>query len=225
MVSGKLTVVNFVFANALAPILVTVVGRFRSVIAVPSNALAPILVTFVGTKLKSVMEVQPLNIESGISVISLGNVMFDWVRFVQFWSKPVPSVVEVDAILTEVMLEHPLNAVFPTLVTVAGIVKSVKALEQVEKAEVPIVVTPDGIVKFSKLEQPEKQESVISVTPLGIFIVASVEQFMKACFPMLVIVSGREIDVRAEQRVNEPGSTVVSCELAPIFTVASLVQP
>ena len=67
---------------------------------------------------------------------------------------------------------QPEKAELPILVTPSGIVTEVKPV-QPEKAELPILVTPSGIVTEVKPVQPEKAELPILVTDSGMVIEVS----------------------------------------------------
>ena len=63
--------------------------------------------------------------------------------------------------------DNPLNNPLGIFSTVEGVDNEVK-LEQPEKAEPPIEITPSGIINEVKLEQPEKAPWPMEVAPSGI---------------------------------------------------------
>ena len=65
-----------------------------------------------------------------------------------------------------------------------------RKLLQSSNAELPILVTPSGIVMLVKLLQPEKALYPMDVTPSGIVILVKPLQSSNAELPILVTLSG-----------------------------------
>jgi len=160
--------------NALAPIVVTLLGIVKAVNPVqPLKALAPIVVTLLGI-VKAVNPVRPLKAESPIAVIlvSVGllivtvvvvdkvlNILFGitqlvvvpWiVRVVLTPAKALDPTLKLAGVdvyprLIVARAEQVLNALAPIIVTLLGIVKAVNPVQPLKEL-VPIVDTVFGIV-------------------------------------------------------------------------------
>ena len=71
-------------------------------------------------------------------------------------------------------LEQELNASFPILVTLSGMVMLARLVQE-RNAEFPILVTPSGMVMLARLLQRKNASSPIIVTPLGMVTLVTVE--------------------------------------------------